>query len=324
MAFDRKKYSDELAKRVKESHDTKDQGVFGGSIFKPDIDAKFWKCGEGKHYIDVIPYIAGKNNPKVKEGRPAHTLDIWVHYNIGPNGLPFVCLAKNYNQPCPVCDYRNELKNSEEADEDIIKQFLPKRRTIYNIICYDNNKEEEKGIQIWDVSHFFFEQKVASIAERPRQGGFVNWPDPDEGKQVMFERKGTGANNTQFLGHAFTDRDYTIPDEVLEESYCLDDLVAIPDYDELNNILKGGSKKEDKKEEKEEKKEESTKRSFRGRKEEVKEEKEDECPGELGKDVDKFDQCQECKKYDDCAEEYERIEKEEAEKKAKRSNRLKR
>jgi hypothetical protein len=324
MAFDRKQYAGELQKRVKESHDTKDQGLFGGSIFKADANLPMWKCTEGKHYIDVIPYIAGPNHPRVKEGRVAHNLDIWVHYQIGPNNLPFVCLAKNYNQPCPICDYRKELEGSEQADEDVLKSFLPKRRTIYNIVVYDNNKEEEKGIQVWDVSHFFFEQKIASIAERPRQGGFVNWPDPDDGKQVMFERKGSGANNTQFLGHAFVDRDYTIDDEILKEAICLDDLIIIPDYEEVETILHGRAavKKEEIKEEKQEE-QKSGRRPLRQQKE-VEKTEEPECPGDLGKDIDKFDQCQECKKYDDCANEYERLEKEEAEKKVKRTSRLRR
>ena len=125
MAFDRKQYAGELQKRVKESHDTKDQGLFGGSIFKPDANLPMWKCTEGKHYIDVVPYIAGPNHPRVKEGKVAHNLDIWVHYQIGPNNLPFVCLAKNYNQPCPICDYRKELEGSEQADEDVLKLSFP-------------------------------------------------------------------------------------------------------------------------------------------------------------------------------------------------------
>lgn len=315
MAFDRKKYAEELQKRVKESHDTKDQGMFGGSIFKQGLDVPFWKCGEGKHYIDVIPHIAGKYNPRVKEGKPTYVLDIWVHYNIGPNGSPFICLAKNYNEPCPICEYRKELADSDQADEDVLKALNPKRRTIYNIVCYDSNKEEEKGIQIWDVSHFFFEQKVASIAERPRSGGFVNWPDPDEGKQVMFERKGTGANNTQFLGHAFIDRDYTIPDEILQESRSIDELLHIPTYEEVDGILKGRKKQEVKEEQEEEKPKEEARPTRRTRKPEPEPEEKDDCPGTFGKDIDKFDQCQTCTQYDDCATEFERLEEEEKAKK---------
>ena len=35
-----------------------------------------------------------------------------------------------------------------------------KRRTLYLIWCRDNNTEEEKGIQIWDVANWFIEDKL--------------------------------------------------------------------------------------------------------------------------------------------------------------------
>jgi hypothetical protein len=381
MAFDRKKYSEDLAKRAKDSYDRKDQGFFGGSIFQPGAELPMWKCKEGKHYVDIIPYLAGKNDPLVKEGKASHCLEIWVHYGVGPNDLPFICLLKNYNESCPVCDQREAFKASGEVDEEVLKDLTPKRRTIYNIICYDDRREEDKGIQIWDVSHFFFEKNVASIAHNPRIGGTITWFDPDKGKQIMFERRGSGANNTSFIGHALMERDYVISDELLEDAFCLDELIHVPTYEEVELALKGRAgadrAREDRghrqapseeerpsrraREEEErpsrraraEEEERPTRRareeeerpsrrareeeerpSRRAREDEGKKEGQSagrrrdpepepekdppfECPGDFGKDTDKFDQCvKDCPDYDKCADEYERREKEEKERKA--------
>ena len=322
--FDRKKYAEGLKERVRESNESKDQGLFGGSIIRPDLHIQTWKCAEGKHYLDIIPYIAGKNNSRVKEGKPAYNLDIWVHYGVGPNDDAFVCLSKNYKEPCPICEQRKEVQDLESSSEDLLKSLLPKRRTLYNIICYDSKKEEEKGIQVWDVSHFFVEQKLASISERPRQGGFVDYPDPDNGKQIMFERKGTGAANTQFLGHAFVDRDYVISDEVLTASHVLDELIVIPTYEEVFGTLHGKrvvKESEIKEPEAEvptkEQPSPSTRREERARQRQAQTSK-NPCPanGKFGEDVDKWDNCRQCESYDPCADEFDRLEKEAASKTA--------
>jgi hypothetical protein len=104
MPIDRKKMSKDLKDSVKESHDTKDQGMFGASIIKSDADVQVWKCEQGKHYIDIIPYQVGVNHPTKKEGKWAHYLDVWVHYRIGANDDSVICLSKNFKQPCPICE----------------------------------------------------------------------------------------------------------------------------------------------------------------------------------------------------------------------------
>lgn len=318
--FDRRRIAEDLKESNKESHDTKDQGMFGASIFRSDAEIIIWKCNEGKHYIDIIPYQVGKFHPTKKEGKWAHYLDIWVHQRVGANEDNLICLLKNYKEPCPICEYRKE----GDLDEEQAKLLIPKRRAIYNIICYDDRREEEKGVQIWDAAHFNMEQKLQSIAERPRQGGLLDFSDPDEGKQIMFERKGSGATNTQFLGHAFIDRDYKLPDEVLEQAYCLDELIVIPTYEMIERVLFGGKLKEREapapaptprgsrlvRQESAPAPEEVPRR--RRREPEAPAESDNPCPsgGRFGVDIDKLDPCQTCTKYDACGDEYDRLEKE--------------
>ena len=229
-----KQLRESLLRRTEQSHNSRDS--YGGfkSIFKEGLDVTFWDCREGTHLIDILPYQAGENDPYNKPGDYTYVLDVWVHYGVGPNDDSYICLAKTYGKPCPICEHKRELQKQGDVDEDEIKALNPKRRVIYAIICYDSEKEEDKGVQIWEVAHFFMERHLSELAKNPRTGGFILFADPtSEGKSIQFTKRGRGAGNVEFIGHKFVDRDYDIPDEILDQVPCLDELIHIPTYEEV-------------------------------------------------------------------------------------------
>ena len=248
-----KDFREGLIKRLNRSYEKKDDRGRFKSIFKEGLDIQFWQCSEGEHLIDIIPYLAGKNDPEVKEGEPTYCLDIWVHTNIGVNEDSYICLSRTYNKPCPICEYQKKLK-AQGADPDTIAALNPTRRVVYNIVCYDSEKEEEKGVQVWEVAHWFMERHLVVLAKGSRRSGVICFADPEEGKSIAFTRQGKG-RNTQFIGHRFVDRDYKIPPEILESAYTLDEIIHIPTYDEVKEAFFGAEIGAEELEEKEEPKE---------------------------------------------------------------------
>jgi len=318
--YDRKKMAKQLKNRTQESHDRREDSGRFGSFFREDLeDVSFWSCGEGEHQIDIIPYIAGANNPKVEEGEFSYLLDIWVHQGVGVNEDQFVCPGRNYGDPCPICEHQRELRRADDFDEDLVKSLSPKRRVIYNIVCYDSDKEESKGIQVWNVAHWFMERYLTPLAKQPKSGGFVPFADPDDGKQICFERKGSGQTSTEYLGHKFLDRDYKISDELLDGACCLDELIHIPTYDELRDVYYGSFGTRDSEKTQEEEKPEVQEEPRKKESVEM-----DSCPagGEFGIDTDRLDQCDPCDIWDDCARRADEIE--EDKKKKREQRRLKR
>ncbi len=319
-------------------------------IFQDVEGLQKWKCGVGQHLVDIIHYTAGDKDPQTKEGKSSHVLHIWVHQRVGPNQDTYVCPAINYKQPCPICEYREKLRNEENYDDDLVKSLYPKHRNIYNILCLDDQKEEAKGVQIWDVSDFFMGEKLRSISKMPdrggKGGGYIYYADPEEGKTVKFERKGSGQQNTQFLGHQFVERDYTIDEATLNSAFQLDQIIIIPTYEELQNAFFGEEKEEGEgieqqppEAQKEEPPPESPKspRLLR-RTEEVKtqEEKppkrtpvrqipetkaEGECPagGAYGVDCEDLKECGECEVWKDCSVVKDEMRAREAEDKKKKT-----
>ena len=236
-----------LLKRTEEAHQRiNEYGKFGRFYTAPKGDGaplKIWKCKEGEHIIDIIPFLAGPTHHQVKEGEPTYLLDIWVHQKVGIDENDIVCLARNYNKACPVCEYINAerlKKNLTEDEENALKALNPKRRCLYNIVCYDSTREENRGVQLWEVAHFLFEKKILSVARNPRGGGFVPFSSPDNGKSIYFEREGSGIANTQYLGHKFIERQAAIDDGTLEQAYTLDELLIKLSYEEIKEALLGG------------------------------------------------------------------------------------
>lgn len=344
-----KAMGEELQKRTEESYKRKDEYGPTFTYFKKDLtDVDFWRPKEGVHLFDIVPSFAGPNWPqdshgvKLQEGKPVYVLDIQVHQNVGPNDAQFVCLARNFGQPCPVCEHQAELKKEIDYDQDMIKALYPKRRNVYNVICYDNQEEEDKGVQVFEIAHFFMEAKLTPLAMDARTKALIPYAHYEKGKTVQFEAKkktytiGERAiQGLDYVGHKFVDRNYSLIEPyddgttVLDDAYTLDDLIYIPSYDEVYKAYWAGIK-----ELPEKKDEGGTRRSRRqstpveqpvqeepkttvtrrrpGRTEPAQEKATSTstgCPhgGKFGEDIDTMGECNSCDVYDSCAQKAEEL-----------------
>ena len=241
----RSKMKEKLKKRTEKSNKTKDMG----SGFKTYFDSSkmdgvvTWWAGKGDHVIDIIPYEAGTQDPENSEGEPTYVLDILVHMRIGPTEEPVVC-PEQYGKPCPVCE---EMRRRSSADKDYkteVKPLKASRRTLYNVIVRDGGEMEKKGNQVFEIAHYFMEKKLAKRAKDTRTGGITSFSDPDEGKSIGFEREGVGAKNTAYGNHEFMDREDPITDEELNGALCLDSLIEVREYDDINELFTGESKED--------------------------------------------------------------------------------
>lgn len=335
----REKMKQDLLKRGKESYESRNDSGRFKSFFRDVEGVEFWKCVAGGHIVDFIPAVMGINNPRVvkgkaEEGDYTYVLDIYIHYNVGVNKDSYVCPARNYGQPCPICEHQNALRDEEDYDEDLVKSYEPARRAIYNIVCYDNNKEEEKGIQIWNAPHNSIEKELTGLAKDPRTGEQYAFSSPWDGKSFSFTREGKGPRDTKYIERKFIDRKdgqgsiYEISDGILDEARCLDELMVKCSYEELYEahwgepFEKGDRDKEEPVQETEQKKSKTRTRVSRTTPEEKtepveeretpKEEKSSGCPhgAIFGEDFEKKSECNDCKIWDNCATRADELEEE--------------
>lgn len=312
-----KKQKQDLMRRHEDSVADKTSGQFGSicDLSKIPKGVGFWKCPPGQHVIDIIPFLAGGNMPKIsgggiKKGEFIWLVDLWVHGYVGALEYPYICPTKTNGQPCPICEHLSENKGSYSEEE--YNNLKAKRRTLYLIWSHDSAEDERKGLQIWEVAHYFMENNLKVIAERPRGGGTIPYFDPDNGKQIAFTRQGSGATS-KYLGHRFDDREGPIPDEILDQSFELDSILKYASYEEIYAAFYGKSADE------EERDAAPTGVGFEPEPEPEPEEEApiaddeppfaaedelapDECPvgGQFGYDIDQLEACGNCERWDDC------------------------
>jgi hypothetical protein len=337
----RKERRERLAQRHKEAYQRKDSWGASTGIFKSPLPegVTMWKCGEGEHMVDIIPFVAGDKIPLPdKPGEESYILDVWAHSNVGPGDARYICLARTLEEACPVCEEQDRMRDSEEYDDEEIKALNPSRRAIYNIICRDNPKEEAKGIQVWEIAHWFMAKHLDERSKKPKGGGYVYYTLLDEGKTVYFKRKGTSQKGTEFLAHDFLDRD-PLDEELVDKAHALDQLIAWPEYEEVYNAFHkkppseeetppDADEPEDEGARGEPEPSESEPPSSDEEPEEGKSEPEGaeeddsqpgklECPGggKFGIDFEELEHCKKCEVWDPCDEAYTAYKKRKEEKK---------
>lgn len=306
--FDRKSLKDELLKRTEESAGRTEGETFA-KYFRDDVDlimARFGSTKEDPHIIDILPFRAGDKMPnfmKVAEGKPAYYLDIYVHQNIGASKAWIVCPSRNYGEPCPICEYIDELvRDGKEWDD--YADIAPKRRCAYNIINQTTSKERNKGIQIWEASYKYSEKQIQQAAKNPRGGGSIAFahPDKDVGQSISFNVDSDTFKTIS--GHKLIPREEDISDSLLDEVYQLDQIIKILTYKEIEKLFSRSSSEKDKKEDDID--DSIMERGAHGKS------KSNECPAgeEFGVSIDQIKECEDCEVYRECADRAEVLEEE--------------
>ena len=74
----------------------------------------------------------------------------------------------------------------------------------------------------------------------PKTGAKINFSHPSkaEGKHISFDLAIKGIMR-EYTGHQFVDRDEGIPKWVLDQAPCLDDLLYVPTYEEVEEAFYG-------------------------------------------------------------------------------------
>ena len=280
-----------LAKRMQVSYESKESGnTSRKSVLdwkKVDGEVTFFKPTEGKNRINIIPYvIRTKNHPLVKKGEFSvgdsdYVMDFFIHKSVGPTESSVLCLKSTFGKPCPVCELQAKLR--KEGKEDEAKALKPSRRVAYNI---EDTKEPGK-LKVFETSHYLFEKELIDEARDDEENGFVDFADPEEGKEVKFRASKTSQGGYEFLefkSFGFEDRDEKISSKLLKQAISFDEILTIPTYEEVEKILYGAEDSEDEEDSDDEPKKKPSKKSSKEDSDDE-EEEEDEKPSKSKKEV---------------------------------------
>ena len=327
-----------LSTRYEQSYKSRDKGGGGGKDCmdwkKAESEVVFYKPKAGRNSINIIPYkVTSSNHPLVKDktlaiGDLDYLMDLFIHRGVGPSEMDAVCPKKNYSKPCPICEEAEKFR--EKGMKKEFDDLKASRRCYYNII---NTTDEEKGIQIFSVSHYLFEHELIEEARNANDGGeMVDFADIENGMTVEFRGTDASFGGREFLkfkSFAFKDRSEALDEDLIDSAISFDSLMTVLTYDQLNRLLFDGNTDEEteeapkktakkKPDEDDDEEEQPVRKAKQNPSSEEAEEapkktsqkKPDndntpgaECPHgyKFGKDCDEYDECVRCKSYSRCA-----------------------
>lgn len=240
---------------------------------------EFFKEKKGTNLIDIIPYeVTDKKHLQQEVGELWYQKTIWVHFGIGVEEEAYLCPKEMKIGPCPICEHIAQIwkdKPKEEAKE-LTGGIRAKRRELYNVI---NLEEEDKGIQLWEISwHNFGVQLQEDCDDVEDENWFFANPEDGASLKVRFREAKIGSN--KFLQASrvdFEDRDEPLDESLIEDAVDLDAIVNVLDYKQLAAIFLEMDPEEDDDPDDgpDTDEEEEPKRGRRSRRSRKKEEKED-------------------------------------------------
>lgn len=189
-------------------------------------DYKLFRPAKGDNYIRILP--------PTWEDADHYAIDVWSHYNVGPESATVLCLAKMKGKPCPLCEAR--LKANRADDEELAKELAPRQQSLVWLV---NMKAKDDGPMIWAMG-WTVEREFAKLSRDKESGASLLLDDPDEGYNIGFEREGE-RDRTRYGGFQVGRRASSIDDEWLNyvTEHPLPDCLVWRDYDEIQALFEG-------------------------------------------------------------------------------------
>jgi len=290
--------------------------------------------------LDILPYVvADEHHPdRDDEADIAIAGSLWykrpfkIHRNVGVDNDVVVC-PTSIGKKCPVCEYRAK-RMKEGADKEDTDAMKASMRNLYVVIPLKSKKFDSVP-HIWDISQWLFQNLLNEELEEDEDYGV--FPDLEEGYslRIRFDSMTIGKSDPFAKASRidFEEREEQYTEDILEDIPCLDEVLNILDYKELQAKFfemdddadeidddevpdeeekprrgRTPRKKEPEPEDDEPEDDEpeddkpEKKPNRRTRTDKKPEPQKGKCPfkHKFGKDWDEFDDCDECDEFDAC------------------------
>lgn len=218
------------------------QGYEGQFLQLPN-DVGFFKfSGAGTVELDIMPFVAGKNNPGAAEGEEYHEKEVHVHRVPTASGKsrPVLCRAHAFGKKCACCEWLR--RNAGSADEELVKQVREKKRHLW--LVNDKPGNANNSLKVMETTH---QNRGQGFVELLGDAAATLEEDANpfsltEGYIAIL----TIREFTQPIKYFaptridFRKRKYDYPAALLKKAPCLDDMLIDPGYDEIVKLLESG------------------------------------------------------------------------------------
>lgn len=216
--------------RARDPEAAKRRSEGGGRDFDSFIkrDVTTYKVHDGDNSVRILP--------PTWDDAQHWGLDVYVHYEIGPDKDSYLCLHKMKGEPCPICEERRQA--AKDGDEEYAKSLEPVKRVLMYVL---DRKAEKDGIKAW-AAPMSIDRDILKVSIDKRGGELLPIDHPEDGYDVDFERTGKG-RNTKYVGLSIARRSSPLDnDEALDFAVAnpLPTILQYYDYEHIAKVFGGG------------------------------------------------------------------------------------
>lgn len=168
-------------------------------------------------------------------------MEIFVHYDVGPDGATILCPYKMIGERCPICEERARAEKRGASDEELRDLKAAKRVLIWLV----DLKNEDVGVLYWAMPWTADRDLVKACKDRST-GKYYFIDDPENGYDMYFDKEGE-KRRTKYTAWQPAKRASSVEPQWLDyiEEHPLDSILVFRDYEEINKLFRGGSDSND-------------------------------------------------------------------------------
>lgn len=161
-------------------------------------------------------------------------IDVFVHYQVGPDRASVLCPLKMENKPCPLCEAY--MRAERQGDEELAKSLKVARRVLVWLL---DRKEEEKGPLLWSMP-WTVDRDIAKISRDKDSGEYYFIDDPDKGYNISFDREGEPPA-VKYTGIQLARRQSSVASNFMNfvVEHPLPDVLKYRTYEEIKLLYEG-------------------------------------------------------------------------------------
>ena len=208
------KYKSNIAQTINKKKELEQQKSGKGDprFFKPEVDKEY--------KVRIVPVESGDSFPLV-----------YFHYTQIPGNNSLVCLHKNYNAKCPICEaasgYWNKFKETDDPQyKELFKRFVSQKNPRFFSPVLVRG-EEELGVRWWAYSQTVY-NKIIGLLDDPDYGDITDLYEGIDLKVSVVKEEGKQYPSTDVMP---VRKNSPLADS---DELMLTILETTPDFDELH------------------------------------------------------------------------------------------
>ena len=187
---------------------------------------KFFKCADGANTVRFMP--------PTWDDAEHYGIDLYMHYQVGPDNISYLCPRRMKNEDCPICEEMQRA--TESGDEEYAKTLYPRRRVLAFIVDVKTPKE---GVKAWSMPYKKVDQQIVIQSTDPETSEYFAVDDPENGFNVVVTKSGSGLTTDYSVNISRHATEFKMTEDIYDYlmENPLPDILTFYDYEHIEKAF---------------------------------------------------------------------------------------